>query len=94
MIALSNFGHDAAEFFVLGDLGRHFACEKLRAGVAIAIAQDGESRFVARGLKGKNGHGVGGTRSVASVSKLSDDTEVVPPNYFLITSPLGTFCWA
>src|SRR5213076_2074505 len=47
MISRCDFRHDPAEFFVLGNLRRHFAGEQVRTGLAVAAPQNRDCGFVA-----------------------------------------------
>ncbi len=56
MISRRDFRHDPAEFFVLGDLRRHFAGEHVRTGLAVAAAQNRDCGFVAGCFNCENCH--------------------------------------
>ena len=51
MIARCNFWHNAAEFLVLGNLGRNLATQQF------AVAKNGDRRFIARGFERQYCHG-------------------------------------
>src|SRR2546425_9193544 len=54
MITRSDFGNNAAIFSVFRYLRRDFAGQQLRAGVAVASAQDRDRGFVARSFKSQD----------------------------------------
>ena len=56
MISRCDFRHDPAEFFVLGNLRRHFAGEQVRTGLAFAATQNRDCSFVAGCFNCENRH--------------------------------------
>jgi len=80
------------QHLMLGDLGRDFAGEQLRARVAVASAQDRDGCFITRGFDGQDGFH---NRIVAKLGNRSGCLQCcASAPYFFTASAFGALCWA